>query len=826
MKNLYLNLLFSLLSVALFAQGGSITGTVTDSSTGEELIGANVVLKGTLNGDVTDLNGKYTISGVSDGTYTVVVSYVGYESQEQSVTVSGSAEVNFQLVEGTVFGEEIVVSGTRRPEKITETPATIEVISKKDLENWGSFNTGELLSRLKGVDYVRSGVVGTGINVRGFNSNFNAKNTQVTDGRFSSLIATGLPFGPLSPQIKEDIERVEVILGPNSALYGPNAHNGLVNIITKDPRSSQGTTFALGAGNQNVFTARGRHAQVLNDKISFKINFEYTRGEEFQFADSVYIDRTDNAGNGGPDGIKEGYEELDLDNEFEFIKGGASIYYALNDDSDIIFSYDGSNSTYLAPTNVGRNEIIDWRVQTFHLRYVSPRFFAQTYFTLSDTKDTHSLDDRTKAYYSALDAGSTPEQAFATSLDGGARFIDDSKRWNTEFQYNNTWGDFSLVTGVQYQKDFAKSHGTYLLDEDENDFITVSQVGWYGQGQYNIGNGFKGTVAVRADDHEVYGFNFVPKLGLTKSIKRGTFRATYGQGVAAPTILNMYGDLFGGLILGNAEGFTVLTFDDTGAVSGTEQVEKQSIEKLQTYEIGYKGSIVSDRLYADVNAYYNISEDFLSPVTVVGVTTQRGSTPIEDVQSAFGVYGGLVATYVNFGQFETYGFDVGLNYLLTDDITLDFNYSFFDYPIDEDELENDFDGDGTVTKLDVLVNAPKHKGSFGVNYAKNKIFGNVFIRWVEEFDYFSSFQIAAETQDLTYRGTPIVENARSTDSFNYGPLGGFVNVDLGLGYKVTDKLTASAAVTNLFDSEYREFTASPFIGRLYSLELRYHIPKK
>lgn len=818
MKNLYLNLLFSLLSAAVFAQGGSITGTVTDSSTGEKLIGANVVLKGTLNGDVTDINGKYNISSVSDGTYVVVVSYIGYESQEQSVTVNGSTSVaDFQLIEGTVFGEEIVVSGTRRPEKITDTPATIEVISKKDLENWGSFNTGELLSRLKGVDYVRSGVVGTGINVRGFNSNFNAKNTQVTDGRFSSLIATGLPFGPLSPQIKEDIERVEVILGPNSALYGPNAHNGLVNIITKDPRSSQGTTFALGAGNQNVFTARGRHAQVLNDKFSFKINFEYTRGEEFQFADSVYIDRTDNAGNGGPDGIKEGYEELDLNNEFEFIKGGASLYYALNDDSDVIFSYDGSSSTYLAPTNVGRNEIVDWRVQTFHLRYVSPRFFAQTYLSLSDTRDTHSLDDRTKAYYGALDAGSTPEQAFATSLDGGARFIDDSKRWNAEVQYNNTWGEFSLVTGVQYQKDFANSHGTYLLDEDENDFITVSQVGWYGQGQYNIGNGFKGTVAVRADNHEVYGFNFVPKVGLTKNIKRGTFRATYGQGVAAPTILNMYGDLFGGLILGNAEGFTL--------ADGTT-VEKQTIEKLQTYEIGYKGSIVSDKLYADVNAYYNISEDFLSPVTVVGVTTQRGSTPIDQVQSAFGVYGGLVATYVNFGKFETYGFDIGLDYLLTDEITLNFNYSFFDYPIDENDLENDFDGDGTVTKLDVLVNAPKHKGGIGVNYAKNKIFGNVFVRAVQEYDYFSSFQIAAETQDLTYRGTPIVENARSTDSFNYGPLAGFVNVDLGFGYKITENLTSSVAVTNLFDSEYREFTASPFIGRLYSIELRMNLPKK
>lgn len=826
MKNCYINLLFLLFAANAFAQGGSITGVVTDVSTGEPLIGATVLLKGTQKGGVTNIDGQYSIKNVSDGNYTVTVSFVGFVTLEKEVTViNGQGVLDFALEAGITFGSEVVISGTRRPEKITETPATIEVISKKDLENWGSFNTGELLSRLKGVDYVRSGVVGTGINVRGFNSNFNAKNTQVTDGRFSSLIATGLPLGPLSPQIKEDIERVEVILGPNSALYGPNAHNGLVNIITKDPRSSQGTTFALGAGNQSVFTARGRHAQVLNDKFAFKLNFEYTSGQEFDYSDSVYIDRTNDAGVIGPDGINEGYEEFDLDQGFEFIKGGASLYYSVNKDSDLIFSYDGSNSTYLAPTNVGRNEIIDWRVQTFHLRYTSPRIFAQAYLTLSDTEDTHSLDDRTKAYWALRDAGASEEVAEAQSLEGGARFIDDSKRWNGEVQYNNDWGSFSMVTGVQAQRDMANSSGTYLLDEDEDDFITVDQVGWYWQGQYNFGNGFKATAAARIDNHEIYGTNFVPKLGLTKNINRGTFRATYGQGVAAPTILNMFGDLFGGLILGNAEGFTVLTFDNNGMVNGTEQVAAQSIEKLQTYEIGYKGTIGSDKLYADVNAYYNISEDFLSPVTVVGFATERGSTPIGDVQSN-PLLGGLVATYVNFGQFDTYGFDIGLNYLINKNLTLDLNYSYFDYPIDENELENDFNGDGTVNKLDLLVNAPRHKGSLGVNYARDKFFGNVFVRWVEAYDYFSSFQIAAETQDLTYRGTPIVENARSTDSFNYGPLGGFVNVDLGLGYRVNDRLTASAAVTNLFDAEYREFTASPFIGRLYSIELRLHLPKK
>ena len=163
--------------------------------------------------------------------------------------------------------------------------------------------------------------------------------------------------------------------------------------------------------------------------------------------------------------------------------GGAALYYSVNEDADLIFSYDASNSTYLAPTNVGRNEIVDWRVQTFHLRYTSPRWFAQTYLTLSDTEDTHSLDDRTKAYYSLLDGGASPEEALDQSLDFGARFIDNSKRWNAEVQYNNNWGAFDMVTGVQWQRDMANSEGTYLLDQDANDFIEIEQIGWYGQGR-------------------------------------------------------------------------------------------------------------------------------------------------------------------------------------------------------------------------------------------------------------------------------------------------------------------------------------------------------
>jgi outer membrane receptor for ferrienterochelin and colicins len=90
-----------------------------------------------------------------------------------------------------------------------------------------------------------------------------------------------------------------------------------------------------------------------------------------------------------------------------------------------------------------------------------------------------------------------------------------------------------------------------------------------------------------------------------------------------------------------------------------------------------------------------------------------------------------------------------------------------------------------------------------------KWFGSLFGRWVQEYDYFSSFQIASRSYpDLVYRGRPIIENARSADSFNYGPLGGFVTFDASVGYRFSPQVTLSVAANNLFNTELREFTAS------------------
>lgn len=869
MKKVLTLLLLLLPGVCLLAQKATVSGKVTDSETGEPLSRASVVQEGTANGVFTGADGAFSLS-LPAGNHTLIISYLGFrtESKPLSLSAGQKATLDVALVTTSLQGEEVVISASRRAEKMTNAPATISVINANAIKELPSFNVAELLGRQRGVDYVRSGVLGIGINARGFNSAFNPKNLQINDGRLSSLIATGLPLGALSTTVKEDVERIEVVLGPSSALYGPNAHNGLLNTVTKDPRVYQGTTVALGAGNQKVLTARFRHATKVNDKLAFKLSGEYTKGEEFEFTDTVY-----NVA-GGVEFAK--YPEYLLNREFNSLRGEAQVYYSITPKSDLIVGYGASNSNNIGNTNAGRNQIRDWRVSWAQVRLVSPRLYFNLYNTWSHTDSTYAMNRRTLNYWSyknaknpdgslKFDESTARAKSLATfwlanpalpngglELARGALFQDQSQRLNTELQYNNSAGKlFDFIIGAQYQRDQANSNQTYLIDKGGN--IEINQIGGYAQLERRFG-ALRTVLAARADNHDLYGFNFIPKAALVYSIgDKGAARVTYGKGIAAPTILNLSANIFGGLLLGNGEGFTIKEVDVTRQeVVNTYQVKSLVAEKIQTIELGYKG-LLGKKLFFDANAYYNISENFLSPSInvavdrefydhdnnpataaipkIVGYATQRGTQPISELTAVTPIVpngetgANTLLTYVNFGKVSTYGFDASLTYAFTSALNARLNYSWFGYDLDDTDAANDGNKDGKVNESDLPINTPANKLSLGLSYSGKKLFGSVFGRWVQAYDFFSGINVAAKTnENLIYGGNKVIEGKRVGTSFNNGPLGGFFNVDLSLGYRLGKYLTVSGQVVNLFNSEVREFIASPSISSLYSLELKVDLP--
>lgn len=842
MKKLFVIIVLALVQVAAIAQGTKTTGRITDAATGMPLEGASVTLKSTGMGTSTDVNGRFSLLSAKTGKITLRISYVGYADVEKVVEAGAAIDITLKEEQGR--GNDVVVSASKRPEKITRAPATISVISAKDLDQTSSFNIGELASKIQGVEFVRTGVNGVGFNARGFNNAFNAKILQMTDGRNSMMAGgSGLPSGIMNTVIKEDVERLEIVLGPNSALYGPNAHNGIANTITKDPRKHQGTTLVIGAGNRDVFSGRFRTASKINNKWAYKITGEYTTGRDFEFNDSIYA-------GGSFYGPALAIPERIPNFNFKHVRGAADVYYAVNSKSDIIVSYGGSNNSFLSVNNTGRNQIKDWKFSYLQVKYVSPRFFAQAYETWTNVGNSYGIPGYTRDYWNRTHSTITdpsnplfaavgqlyPDQAEAFATRLGNRFKETSKRFNAEAQYNNNFekAGLSLVVGMSYQKDKPNTYGTSLIDA--NQLVEVTQYGGAIQLEKTLPSDFKLVAAARLDHHSLFKNMFSPKLALVKGVPGGSVRLTYGKAFAAPIILFQRASVFG-LVFGNGDG---VNYVPNGApLTTTANTVPLQPEQINTWEFGYKGT-VGKKLYVDINGYYSNSKNFLSPaITVGGRALSVGNIPITTPLLLPGaVTGGILngaafSTYFNYGEVASYGVDLGLNYYFNDNVSWAVKYSWFGSDITKDNIKNDANRDGYVSLEERSLNAPANRFSSTLsfqNMAKGKMFLNISMRWVESYDLYSGNQIGTKVgagkRGVVYGGiNPLTNLPRNyIKNFNWGALGGFTTFDISTGVKLNSQLSIGAGISNVFNVKQLEFVGSPSIGRLFSLELKAHIP--
>ena len=234
----------------LLPQNGSVTGTVTDADRGDVLIGANVIIKGSGIGSATDFNGAYILQNVPPGDQTLSVSYIGYESKEIPVTIEASLTtvLNFELLPEAIEMETYVVTASRRREKVQDAPAAITVVTQREIRRESNTNLGDYLKSIKGVDFTQSGVDSYNMSARGFNSSLASRLLTLTDGRVAAVPSIRVIAYNVIPVSFDDVKQFEVVLGPSSALYGPNAHSGVLNIITSSPKESVGTTFNLQTG--------------------------------------------------------------------------------------------------------------------------------------------------------------------------------------------------------------------------------------------------------------------------------------------------------------------------------------------------------------------------------------------------------------------------------------------------------------------------------------------------------------------------------------------------------------------------------------------------
>ena len=237
------------ISIAV-ASGISITGTVRDSTNKSPLIGANVIVKGTSLGAATNTDGRYTIDQLPIGEHILSVSYMGFKSFEKQIIIQNTSNLTFdiKMIPEAIKMETYVVTASRRRERVEDAPAAISVISKTEIRRESNTNLGDYLKGTKGIDFTQSGIDSYNMTARGFNSSFSSRLLTLTDGRMANVPSLRLTAYNVIPVSFEDVEQIEVVLGPSSALYGPNAHSGVLNIVTSSPLRNTGTSINIQGG--------------------------------------------------------------------------------------------------------------------------------------------------------------------------------------------------------------------------------------------------------------------------------------------------------------------------------------------------------------------------------------------------------------------------------------------------------------------------------------------------------------------------------------------------------------------------------------------------
>ncbi|HMS71121.1 MAG TPA: carboxypeptidase-like regulatory domain-containing protein, partial [Saprospiraceae bacterium] len=256
-----------------------VSGNIKDGESGETLIGVNIIIKNTIKGTISDLDGNYEMNVGEALPYTLIFSMVGFETKEVEVN-EANAVIDLALETKSILANEVVISASRVEERIMQSPVSIEKLDLVSIKNSTSADFYDEVLKLKGVTNNMASLTFNTINTRGFGGGGNTRFVQLQDGMDNAAPLLNFPTGNVVGISELDIRSVELVPGAASALYGPNAFNGILIMQSKDPFQYQGlsATFKTGLIEGTNYTnplnsGAIRYAKAFNDKIAFKINF-------------------------------------------------------------------------------------------------------------------------------------------------------------------------------------------------------------------------------------------------------------------------------------------------------------------------------------------------------------------------------------------------------------------------------------------------------------------------------------------------------------------------------------------------------------------------
>lgn len=727
------------------AQTGTVAGKIFNQN-GEPIPAVTIQIPSLSIGTFTTKAGVYNLSNVKPGRHILIMRGIGLTQRSREVLVNANETtiVDDTLQQESLIMNEVVVYGaSRREQKITEAPAAVSVVMPEDIQRATAHGqAARTLTSFQGVDVVQSGMNDFNVNTRGFNNSINRRVLVMTDGRDMSTPLLNLVEWNSFQTNLADIKTIEVVRGPGSALYGSNAYNGVVNIITNAPKDVLGTRVSVTGGQFGTFRADARHAREINDQLSIKANVGYsqqnqdwvtsrdvTAGGALEYTGLAPDVRGNRLGVGAINNIDS---LINARRKAYNISGSLRADYELNSTDKIIgeIGYSEYGNEFFV-NQTGRILIPQVTKPYARLAYSSPRINVQAHYYNRNTPTPQIV----------MNAGaSSAERSNVVVIDA---------QWNDSYLNN----DLKLILGASHEYQHVNTSIVGALPLLSPDNLHNNFSGIYGQLEYNILRNLQFVGAARFDRSTFFENQFSPKAAIVYSpFENHTFRATYNRSFLRPS----YGDLYRRSPAGPPR--NLATIDSTIAAQyGVQRLGLGSfarwnlgnpnvgVETAQSFEIGYKG-IITNQLYVTVDAYYNRRANFIS-VPLAGLApevyapykpnsygnaqadsalrAQIGATDYSRLALDVNGLPALIVSTRNIGIVNEYGLEIGANYYATDKLLLGVNASFLDFSVEDNQ-----------TSVRILPNTSPRRINISAQYTEPKLFDVGFVfRYVEGFDW-------------------------------------------------------------------------------------------
>ena len=479
---------------------------------------------------------------MSPGVYRSGVASIGYAVREfpaVAITAHGTTSVNAAMEEQPARLEELSVTVVSRvPEPIPLAPATVFAITRTEIAERPALTVVDHLKTIPGVDVSTGGLVQSNVVTRGFNNIFSGALLTLIDYRRAAVPSLQVNVPTFLPISNEDIDRIELVLGPGAALYGPNSANGVLNILTRSPFTSTGTTLSLEGGARagssyvsgpatlsdngaGIWRVTGRTAMRLGSRVAFKISGNYLKGTEWRFRDGEEPDTLDvlHPGLGIPAGRCNpgtGCRDFNL----EQYGGEARVDVRPDPNSEIVATYGITDASSLIEyTGLGAAQARGWKSSAAQLRYSYKRFFVQGFGTFSSSGGTYLLRD-------------------------GHEIHDSSRVWSAQFHHGFDLGSRETVLyGADYSHTDPRTGGTINGRNEADDGI--EEIGGYVHSVTRLGGRLDFVGALRLDKNSrLEAAVLSPRAGLVyRPRENQSVRLTFNRAYSTPSDIDLFLDL-------------------------------------------------------------------------------------------------------------------------------------------------------------------------------------------------------------------------------------------------------------------------------------------